>query len=146
MIPRRALSLTQPWATLMVTGAKRVETRSWRTPYRGLLGIHAAKGFPRWAVELCFEEPFRSALVAAGIETPGDLPRGALIGWVCLADCVPTTGLELVGISEREVAFGDYSPGRFGWLTTSCGSFDPIPMRGALSIWSVPVVSDNAHV
>lgn len=52
----RALSLTQPWATLatlVVSGAKRVETRSWKTPYRGWLGIHAAKGFPAWARLLC---------------------------------------------------------------------------------------------
>ena len=37
-----ALSLTQPWATLAITGAKSIETRSWKTPHRGALGIHAA--------------------------------------------------------------------------------------------------------
>src|SRR5438270_11273502 len=100
-----ALSLTQPWATLVVTGAKRVETRSWKTPYRGWLGIHAAKGFPRWARELCSEEPFRSALAAAGIDAWTDLPVGALLGGVRLLDCVPTTGVELVGISDTERAF-----------------------------------------
>ena len=42
----KALTLTQPWASLVAIGAKRIETRSWSTPYRGLLAIHAAKGFP----------------------------------------------------------------------------------------------------
>lgn len=131
----RALSLTQPWATLVVTGAKRVETRSWKTPYRGWLGIHAAKGFPRWARELCGEEPFRSALHGLG---PDDLARGALIGGVRLLDCVPTGGVELIGISDRERAFGDYGEGRYGWLLCDPRVFEPRPMRGALGVWPIP--------
>ncbi len=31
----KCISLIQPWATLIIHGAKRFETRSWRTPYRG---------------------------------------------------------------------------------------------------------------
>ena len=42
----KALTLTQPWASLVACGAKTIETRSWRTPYRGPVAIHAAKGFP----------------------------------------------------------------------------------------------------
>ncbi len=130
----RALSLTQPWATLVVTGAKRVETRSWRTPYRGWLGIHASKSFPRWARELCLEEPFLSAL--HGLR-PDDLSRGALLGGVKLLDCVPTEGVELVGISDREQAFGDYGHGRYGWLLDRATVFEPRPMRGALGLWTI---------
>ena len=36
----------------------------WPTKYRGWLGIHAAKGFPRGAIEMCFVEPFGSAPLA----------------------------------------------------------------------------------
>ena len=43
----RCLSLIQPWATLVAIGAKKVETRSWKTPYRGWLAIHASKAFPK---------------------------------------------------------------------------------------------------
>lgn len=39
----KALSLWQPWATLIAIGAKQYETRGWSTPYRGPLIIHAAK-------------------------------------------------------------------------------------------------------
>ena len=42
----KALSLTQPWATLVVIGAKRIETRFWHTSYVGPLLIHAAKAIP----------------------------------------------------------------------------------------------------
>lgn len=39
----RAISLWQPWASLVVLGAKKIETRHWSTNYRGPLLIHAAK-------------------------------------------------------------------------------------------------------
>ena len=40
----RAISLWQPWATLIANGHKRYETRAWRTAYRGPLLIHAGLG------------------------------------------------------------------------------------------------------
>lgn len=40
----KAITLTEPWATLVAIGAKQIETRSWPTSYRGPVAIHAAKG------------------------------------------------------------------------------------------------------
>jgi hypothetical protein len=37
----KVLTVRQPWASLIVAGIKNVENRSWRTKYRGKLGIHA---------------------------------------------------------------------------------------------------------
>ncbi len=42
----KALSLHQPWASLIAEGVKTIETRSWATKYRGPLGIHASKRRP----------------------------------------------------------------------------------------------------
>ena len=39
----KALSLWQPWASLVALRVKTIETRSWSTSYRGPLAIHAAK-------------------------------------------------------------------------------------------------------
>jgi hypothetical protein len=39
----KAVSLWQPFASLIYTGAKKIETRSWPTNYRGPLAIHAAR-------------------------------------------------------------------------------------------------------
>jgi hypothetical protein len=39
----KAISLHQPWAAAVAVGIKWIETRSWRTHYRGPLAIHAAK-------------------------------------------------------------------------------------------------------
>ncbi len=89
------------------------------------------------ARELCLEEPFLSALHGQGA---GELSRGALIGGVMLLDCVPTDSAELAGISDREQAFGDYGPGRYGWLLDRPTVFEPRPMRGALGLWTIPQV------
>lgn len=40
----KVLSLKEPWATLIASGVKKIETRSWKTTYRGELYIHASKG------------------------------------------------------------------------------------------------------
>lgn len=37
----KALTIIQPWATLIASGHKMNETRSWKTNYRGEVLIHA---------------------------------------------------------------------------------------------------------
>src|SRR6202030_3531482 len=91
--PMKTLTLTQPWATLVALGAKRIETRSWRTSYRGPLAIHAAKRMPKAAISLCWDTPFRAALEAGGYgpgggtaTNPFGLPLGAVIAVTVLID------------------------------------------------------------
>lgn len=148
----------------MAHGQKRIETRSWSTRYRGLLAIHAAQGFPRAAQELCFTGYFAKALSDAGYclsqrNSParqraiaaGDsgwgalLPRGAVVAVVRLADCRPTgptagwaeflpDWLPAEGTPER--AFGDFSPGRYGWFLEDVHRFEfPVSAKGALGLW-----------
>lgn len=132
----RILTLTQPWATLVAIGAKRVETRSWRTDYRGELGIHAAKGFPAWARELSYVEPFASALRAAGITMATQLPRSAIVGVVQVINCTDTERARTY-LSEQELAFGDFSDGRFAWMTVGVRRLaTPIPCSGHLGLWT----------
>lgn len=63
----KAITLTQPYATLVSLGMKKIETRSWSTNYRGPLAIHAAKGLgpvggKRGLKALCATEPFSAVL------------------------------------------------------------------------------------
>lgn len=165
----KALSLTQPWASLIAFSVKRIETRSWGTNYRGPLAIHAAKGMPRPAFDMCFEEPFLTTLRAAHLLGPSDLPRGAVVATCRLVDCLPIlakpnghacvapddeglirawTGPQLfastkaklqVGgmTTEHEAAFGDYTPGRFGWVLDDIQPLhEPVPARGSLGLWN----------
>lgn len=125
----KALTLTQPWATLVATGKKRVETRSWRTGYRGPLAIHAAKGFPAEARRYAEHEHTLGRL-------PSPLPRGAVLCVVDLVDCRPAEEVAL-DISSLERLYGDYGPGRWAWLFEELEPFDtPVPAKGALGLWN----------
>jgi hypothetical protein len=138
----KALSLTQPWATLIAVGAKRIETRSWSTSYRGQVAIHAAKGFPRYARELTLKEPFVSALLPE-FESWRCLPFGAIVAVATLTACVRTEDvLTVVAANIRmlphELEFGDYAPGRYGWVLAGVSRLcEPVPCKGALGLWDI---------
>jgi activating signal cointegrator 1 len=137
----KALSVMQPWATLIALGAKCVETRSWSTSYRGPLAIHASGRMSREAaLSLCV--PYiREALVAGGYHqgsgpasNPCGLPLGAVIAVVTLVDVQRIT-LELVP-AEPERSFGDYTPGRFAWFLENVRQLpEPFEAKGALGLW-----------
>lgn len=127
----KVISLKQPWATLVVIGAKRIETRSWSTKYRGELLIHSSLKLPSFGFELAYEIPFRSYI------NPGkDLITGMILGSVKLVDVVPIDEVANK-ITSEERAFGDYTSGRFAWILENPVRFkEPIPARGSLSIWT----------
>jgi len=135
----KALTLTQPWATLVAIGAKKIETRSWNTTYRGQLAIHAAKGFPQEAQHLCFQEPFRSYLGAYVKlnETyfgSHSFPIGCIIATCNLVEVRKVIGT--VVASEHELAFGNYAIGRYMWILENIVALpEPVPAKGALSLW-----------
>jgi hypothetical protein len=144
----RGLSLTQPWASLVAIGAKKWETRSWPTSYRGTIAIHASKAYPRDCRELEYEEPFLAALKCGMSGREHALPTASIVALATLTGCQPTRkfvcnpGLKAehnILISHDEFEFGDYSEGRFAFkIEDAIQLATPIPCRGALSIWTVP--------
>jgi hypothetical protein len=144
----KAITMTQPWATLLALGANRIETRSWPTNYRGPLAIHTAMGFPKYAVELCRQSPYAEALAAGGYHSAADLPRGQIIS-VGMLDglvrCDASTERPIIEQSRAgllppdELAFGDFSAGRFGFVMRDMRMLAaPVPARGMLGLWNVP--------
>ena len=133
----RVLTLTQPWASLVCIGAKKIETRSWKSWYHGEVLIHAAKSYPRWAKECENDEPFFSALRPKGVYCQPAIFCGHIIGAVTIGDCIRTEILrdDLPALGP-ELAFGDYSDHRFGWLLSD-PHFLPRPIfaKGALGLW-----------
>ena len=47
----KAITIKQPWATLIAKGYKKYEFRTWRTKYRGDILIHAGKGIDKKAMK-----------------------------------------------------------------------------------------------
>jgi hypothetical protein len=148
----KALSLWQPWATLVAIGAKRIETRHWATSYRGPLAIHAAKKWDRELAALSREPEFEAALREASCWPPESLPFGAIVCTAELYHCGEIVGfgelgrrrpvrglLDPAALSKREAVFGNYEPGRFAWgLQNVRRLVTPIPFRGAQGLFEVP--------
>lgn len=129
----KALSLWQPWASLVVLGLKQYETRSWKTAYRGTLVIHAAK---TWNDDLLID--WNRFQLNAGRRF--DVPRGVALGTVDLIDICPVEIL-LTQLGFRysdEFYFGNYSPGRYAWKLANPILFaEPIPCAGHQRLWEV---------
>lgn len=140
----RAISLWQPWATLIVIGEKHFETRSWETLYRGEILIHAAKRATSDLRDTSRDEPFKTALQRGGYDSWADLPLGALIGRCQIERCYETADVTArfrAGLrhAEFEEQFGDYYPGRFAWQLSNFQRFlKPIPWRGEQGFFQVP--------
>ena len=103
----KCITLWQPWATLIMLGIKKIETRSWHTQHRGPLAIHsAAKDHPTLAA-ICATEPFRSQLAAAGFASFKDLPRRCIMGTVHLDDCAGSLSSFLVSVPRGSAGWDD---------------------------------------
>jgi hypothetical protein len=152
----KAISLLQPWASLVAIGAKKIETRSWPTSFRGKLAIHASKGFPKWSRELCPE--FAKLLGIKDYKGSwlyyleyGVGPFGKVIATCNLVDCIKIlhvdkyhifTGNNLANnrsisvVGTEELSFGDYTPGRYAWLLEDVKPLpEPIPAKGHQGLW-----------
>ncbi|NGP60081.1 ASCH domain-containing protein [Paenibacillus thiaminolyticus] len=144
----KAITIIQPWATLIALGEKNFETRGWATKYRGPLAIHAGKKVDR---EACEMEPIKSTLAEYGY-TADELPTGAVVAIAELTECWSVSRclrgdiiLERDGgnemredsIGKREEAFGYYDDGRYAWELTDVKQLPvPIPAKGQQGLWN----------
>jgi hypothetical protein len=144
----KALSLWQPFASLMALDLKTIETRGWYMAYRGPLVIAATKTWNRDVLEalhvarlppICDGDSdwrvMLEALAEREVGSLGELPLGAALCIVDVVGCATTDAIA-PKLSERELAFGDYAPGRFGIVTRNLRTFKaPIPCKGKQGLW-----------
>lgn len=130
----KALTLTQPWATLVAIGAKKIETRSWSTTYRGPLAIHSSKTFPKWAMELIAHDDYIAQALGGAGYTIDRLPCGFVLCTVRLSSIHLITRSSWP--SFPELAFGDYTPGRWAWRLADLKPLEqPVEATGRLGLW-----------
>ena len=123
-----AISLWEPWGTLVAIEAKRYETRHWKTSYRGDLVICTAKKRDREILE--GYEALRPEIFRHGVKME-PCRFGVALCVVTLVDCIPT---EFIPDDERR--FGNFAPGRFAWDLQNVRRFDPpIAARGKQGLW-----------
>ena len=144
MIFIKAITIKQPWATLIALGEKKFETRSWATKHRGPIAIHAGKSIDKEAFK---ERAIATILAKHGIHLIKDLPTGAVLAIVELSECHKVTfdndfideaetdkGISIAG---NEYRFGFYEEGRYAWELTNLQVLpELVPAKGQLSLWN----------
>lgn len=114
----KAITLIQPWASLIADGRESVETRSWPTKHRGPFAIHAGAKIDVEACDRFGYDPLR-------------IPTRCIVATAELADCV-----RFPHPSAPPDEYGDFSPGRYGFLLRDLRALpEPIPAKGSLGLW-----------
>lgn len=134
-----AITLWQPWATLLALGIKQVETRSWsvgtrlRLPAKIL--IHAAAR-PIVPAELDMIYSNLPAEICLSLALIKEYPLGSIIGMVTIDSCLLMTEDVIASVSPIEKAFGLWQPGRWAWNCSNPITFNkPIPHKGHQLFW-----------
>ena len=150
----KAITILQPWASLIACGAKKIETRGWATKYRGPIAIHAGKNWPKivtYKTQRLPESIHLALCWKGGFSRLADLPMGAVIAIAELVGCQKVVGnislrlgtekreaavLENANkITGNELAFGDFSYGRYAWILQNVCKIEPVPAKGMQRIW-----------
>ncbi len=114
----KALSIRPPWAHAIAHLGKRIENRTWRTHYRGLVLIHASS-------------TMNASDVAALEKVIGrpighDFTRGAIVAVAEIVDCV-----------DASSAPGRWTCGPIAWVLRDVRALDtPVETPGALGLWN----------
>lgn len=157
-----AITIWQPWASLLAILAKLYETRSWATNYRGPIAIHAGQ---KDHADMMSSEQINAlmrALAGTRYEVAHNrigggydyiYPYGVVIATAELVGChkiVLHGGRGLSSTSpgwletedgiyiptHRELLFGDWTPGRYAWEFTNMKLLDqPVPAKGRQGLW-----------
>ena len=122
----KALTIKEPWATLIIEGYKEYEFRSWKINYRGKILIHAGM-----SNEKKYTEMFKDYHL--------DYPHGAIIGEAILVDCIPVTPeLEEILYQKNPLVYHKSEHKRvYAWKLEKIIKYEkPINCKGKLGLWN----------
>ena len=85
----KAITIKQPWASLVAVGLKDIENRSWKTNYRGRVLIHAAAAPVKEGLAALNNTQLFDLMNRENWEAEFEsLPNGSIVGSVEIVDCV----------------------------------------------------------
>ena len=133
----KAISLHQPYASLIAMGLKKFETRSWSTNYRGKLVICAAKKNPLQQ-QSSYEDLASSLLLDLTVQPWSSLPKGMAIAVCDLTDCIKMTEEFISEQSEQEQLCGHWELERSAWKLDNVQPLQkPVPIKGKQGLWNI---------
>ena len=138
LIVTTAISLHQPWASLIAQGLKKYETRSWSTNYRGPLLICSAK------LKEELDQRSRYSWLAdeynLNLEDFESLRFGCAIALVELTDCIKMDEAFIQSQSQLEIDCGGWAVGRYAWKLENIRRIVPmVNIKGRQGLFSLEV-------
>lgn len=128
----KVLSIKEPFATLIKNNKKNIETRNWKTNYRGELYIHASIS------KIKKEVKERKELME--LASDDEMSYGNILCKCELVDCIYMTDdfIDDIKINNyQEYICGYYEVGRYAWILKNIEPLEKcIPARGKLGIWN----------
>ena len=124
----KALTIKQPYATLIAEGIKEYEFRTWKTNYRGEFLVHAGKG-----KNIQYMEKFK------GLDL--EYPSGCIIAIASLENCIEVTN-EFRNILRKKNPIlyshiiNDKNWKGYAFKLTNVKKIENIPAQGKLSFWN----------
>jgi hypothetical protein len=128
----KVISLLEPWASLIKEKVKYIETRSWKTKYRGELYIHASKRKLTKTNLIKYKEQLN-------LLESTDFKYGYIIAKCKLVDCkyMDEELINEVQKNHNEYICGGYEIGRYAWILQDIEMLnEPIKANGQLGIWN----------
>lgn len=122
----KALTVKEPWASLIINGYKKYEFRSWKTNYRGKLLIHAGLSLDR-----AVTDKFSDYNLEYG--------QGEIIGEATLTDCILVNEKLNMELKEKDSLVYGHSDhtGIYAWKLDNVIKYDkPIKCKGKLGLWN----------
>ena len=128
----KVISLTEPYATLIKEKKKYVETRSWKTNFRGEIYIHASS--------TKIPESYLNNKELMDLVANIDLNFGYIICKCKLVDCLYMTKEYVLDMKENhysEYICGQYEDGRYAFILEDIEILEnKVPTKGKLNIWN----------
>ena len=124
----KVLSIKEPWASLIMNGTKKIETRSWKTKYRGEIYIHASSSKEKITKPEVYE-----------LIKDMNFKCGYIICKCNLVDCIYMTDEYVNDMKTNhyeEYICGHYEVGRYAWIVEDVKVIEPIEAKGKLGLWN----------
>ena len=142
----KTITVKQPWASLICSGIKDIENRTWPTKFRGTVLIHASAKDAGKYIDITTQEQ-RNAVMgfgwSNGLDSPAFFytPKSAIIGSVEIIDCIinhPSIWAEQTGLGEQLM-----NKCTWNWVLANPKLF-ALPtenVKGRLSFWNYELLN-----
>src|SRR5450830_1730345 len=123
----KAMSYHQPYAWMLANGHLDIDDRTWGTPHRGPLAIHASKAFSQHYYD------YVKHILGIDIPPIEQMEFGGFVAVVNLKDCLRPGAPTDVPYERR--AHG--GPHCYGWVVDQVEKIEFIPWRGQQGLFDI---------